>query len=395
MGLDKALKPVRLAGLSLRNRIIKTATFEGMCPDGIPSEGLIRHHSDIAAGGAGMTTVAYCGVSPDGLTFSDQMYMHEGIAPQVRALTAAVHQQGGAVSAQLAHCGGFSRNRPRTSRRPLGPHFGINQYGLFSGLPFSGAMTQRDIDRTVREYGEAAAFVKRQGFDAAEIHMGHGYLLSQFISPATNRRRDAYGGSLDKRMRLPVEVLASVRQAVGDDFPVLAKLNLGDGFKGGVTTADAVAATRLLAREGVDAIVMSGGFVSRSPMYLFRGDSPLPYMIPLEPNPVQRLAMKLLGASLFRSDPFRELYFLEEARQVRQAVDIPLVYLGGVSSAAAIEQAMDEGFDFVAMGRALIEDPNMIRRLAADPDLRSACIHCNRCVATMSTPRGVHCVLHP
>ncbi len=394
MGLDKALAPVRMAGLELRNRIIKAATFEGMTPGGVPTEALTEYHREVAAGGAALTTVAYCGVSPDGLTFPDQMYMHDGIAPQLQALTAAVHREGGAISAQLAHCGGFSRNRPRNVRRPLGPVRGINEYGIFSGVPLRGAMTQRDIDKTVREYGEAAAFVKAQGFDAAEIHMGHGYLLSQFISPATNTRTDNYGGSLANRMRLPLEVLASVRKAVGEDFPLLAKINLSDGFDGGLEIAEAVETSRMLQEGGIDAIVMSGGFVNRTPMYLFRGESPLADMIHFETNPLQRVAMKLFGKQSFPEMPFHELYFLDLARQVRQAVDVPLVYLGGVSSPEAIGTAMDEGFDYVAMGRALIKDPQMIRHIEQEPQYRNGCTHCNLCVARIAAPGGVHCVLN-
>ncbi|MGH8354773.1 MAG: NADH:flavin oxidoreductase [Pseudomonas sp.] len=392
--LDKLFGPARLAGLSLRNRVFKTATFEGMCPGGVPGDALIAHHARLARGGVGLTTVAYCGVSPDGLTFPDQMWMHDGIFPQLQRLTAAVHAEGGAVSAQLAHCGGFSRNKPRTIPRPKGPSAGINQYGLFSGIPFTGAMTAQDIAKTLDEYAQAAAFVKRAGFDAIEIHMGHGYLLSQFISPASNKRRDAYGGALENRMRLPLEVLAAVRAAVGEDFPVLAKLNLSDGFAGGLSLEESCRAAQLLERAGLNAIVMSGGSVSRSPMYLFRGDSPLAAMVRLEKNPLQRAAMKLFGGALFPAMPYEELYFLEQARQMRQATRLPLVYLGGVSSAASMGRLMREGFDFIAMGRALLNDPGLLERVRGEQTHRSACTHCNLCVASMALPGGVRCALN-
>ena len=392
--LEKLFGPARLAGLTLRNRVIKTATFEGMCPGGVPGDELIRHHAEMARGGVALTTLAYCGVSPDGLTFPDQMWMHEGIFPQLQRLTAAVHAEGGAVSAQLAHCGGFSRNKPRNIPRPKGPSAGINQYGLFSGIPFAGAMTARDIAKTLREYADAAAFVKRAGFDAIEIHMGHGYLLSQFISPATNKRQDQYGGSLENRMRLPLEVLAAVRAAVGEEFALLAKLNLSDGFAGGLSIEESCRAAQLLEQAGLNAIVMSGGSVTRTPMYLFRGDSPLAAMVKLEKNPLQRTAMKLFGGALFPDSPYEELYFLEQARQMRQATRLPLVYLGGVSSAASMSRLMNEGFDFIAMGRALLNDPYLLERVRRDRRHQSACNHCNLCVASMALPGGVRCVLN-
>ncbi|WP_371365510.1 NADH:flavin oxidoreductase [Pseudomonas sp. QL9] len=393
--LDKVFGPASLAGLQLRNRVIKTATFEGMCPGGMPGADLAEHHARMARGGVGLTTVAYCGVSPDGLTFADQMWMHEGVFAQLRHLTAAVHREGGAVSAQLAHCGFFSRTKPLNIPRPRGPSACINQYGLFSGVPFSGAMGAADIRKTLDEYRAAAAFVKRAGFDAIEIHMGHGYLLSQFISPATNRRSDAYGGSLEKRMRLPLEVLAAVREAVGDDFPILAKLNLSDGFKGGLEIEESCRAAQLLAAGGLNALVMSGGFTSRAPMYLFRGESPLAQMIPLERNPLQRTAMKWFGGSMFASMPYEELYFLEQARRMRQATDMPLVYLGGVSSRDSLAQALQEGFDFVAMGRALLRDPDLVRNLQAQGEhYENGCTHCNQCVASIARPGGIRCALN-
>lgn len=391
---DKLFAPAHLAGLDLRNRVIKTATFEGMCPGGKPGGDLAEHHARMARGGVALTTVAYCGVSPDGLTFPDQMWMHEGIFAQLRHLASAVHREGGAVSAQLAHCGFFSRTRPLNIPRPRGPSACVNPYGLFSGVPFSGAMTAADIRKTLDEYRAAAAFVKRAGFDAIEIHMGHGYLLSQFISPATNRRGDAYGGSLENRMRLPLEVLAVVREAVGDDFPILAKLNLSDGFKGGLEIDESCRAAQMLAANGLNALVMSGGFTSRAPMYLFRGESPLAQMIPLERNPLQRTAMKWFGGSLFASMPYAEMYFLEQARRVRQATDMPLVYLGGVSSRESLLQVMQQGFDFAAMGRALLRDPDLVRNLQVQGDAyENGCTHCNQCVASIARPGGIRCAL--
>ncbi|CAI8857651.1 4,4'-dithiodibutanoate disulfide reductase [Pseudomonas jessenii] len=394
LALEKLLAPAQLAGLGLRNRVIKTATFEGMCQNGMPSDGLIRHHAEIAAGGTGLTTVAYCGVSPDGLTFKDQMWMHDGVRPQLLRLAAAVHAEGGAVSAQLAHCGNFSRNKPRNIPRPRGPSRSINQYGLLSGLPLGGAMTAADIRKTIAEYAAAAAFVKDVGFDAIEIHMGHGYLLSQFISPALNKRRDEYGGSLENRMRLPLEILAAVRKAVGVDFPLLAKLNLSDGFATGLQIDEACRAAQLLERGGLNAIVMSGGVVSRTSMYLFRGTSPLAQMIPLEKNPLQRKAMQWFGAANFQELPYEELYFLDLARQMRRSVKMPLVYLGGVSSAAGMRRVMEEGFDFIAMGRALLQDQNLLQRVREQGESWvSRCNHCNQCVASMALPGGTRCVL--
>jgi len=387
-----AFTPGRIGALTLRNRVVKTATYEGMCPGGVPSEALVNHHRELAAGGVGMTTVAYCSVSPNGRTFSEQMFMREEIVPPLRRLTDAVHAEGAAASIQLGHCGAFSRNELLTIPRPLGPSFRVNSYGIATGMPFAAAMTDGDIAATVEEFGVAAAMAVEAGFDAVEIHLGHGYLLSQFLCPAVNRRRDPYGGSLENRLRFPVAVLRRVRSAVGPETAVLAKANLRDGFDGGLEVSEAVGVARGLEREGVDAIVLSGGFTSRTPLYLLRGGRPLKEMIEVETSRLQKLAMRLFGPFLVRAYPFEEMFFLEQARKVREAVRLPLVLLGGIVSLDNIETAIDEGFEFVAMGRALIADPTLVRDMERGVLRRTRCDSCNKCIAEMDRG-GVRCVL--
>ena len=303
-----------------------------------------------------------------------------------------MHAEGAAASIQLGHCGFFSKSRERGGRGPRGPSFTLNTYGLSAGMPFARAMTEDDIDRVIEDFGEAAARAVRAGFDAVELHLGHGYLLSQFISPATNRQRDRWGGSLDNRMRLPVAVLGRVRERVGPECAVLAKTNLSDGFRGGLELAEAIGVAERLEAAGVDGIVLSGGFTSRSPFYLFRGPAPLRSMIEVEKSRLARLVLRLVGPSFIRSYPFEEMFFLPEAREVRRAVRVPLVLLGGILSLANMERAMDEGFDFVAMGRALIADPDLVQRMRRGDMARSRCISCNECVAEMDRG-GVRCVL--
>jgi 2,4-dienoyl-CoA reductase-like NADH-dependent reductase (Old Yellow Enzyme family) len=389
----RVFSPARLGGLTLRNRVIKTATYEGMCPGGVPSPALVKHHRDLAAGGVGMTTVAYCAVSPNGRTFSEQMYMHPGVVPPLRELTDAVRAEGAATSLQLGHCGYFSKNQELTLPRPLGPSVTINEYGLMSGMPFGAAMTEADIEATIGEFGAAAGLAVEAGFDAVELHLGHGYLLSQFLSPAVNRRRDRFGGSLENRLRFPLAVVKRVREVVGDGFPILAKTNLRDGFKGGLELEESIGVARALETGGIDAVVLSGGFTSRSPFYLFRGERPLAEMIEVEKSRLQKLTLRVFGRMVIKEYPFEEMFFLDDARAVREAVKVPLVLLGGIVSLANMEAAMAEGFDYVAMGRALINDPGLIGKLERGEASRSACVPCNKCVAEMDRPGGVRCVL--
>lgn len=392
MSAPSPLAPGRIGALTVRNRIIKTATNEGMAPGGVPSEALARFHGTIAAGGCGMNTVAYLAVTADGRTFGDQMYARREILGGLRRVADAIHAGGAAASIQLTHCGQFSRNRELRSRGPLGPSFAINQYGLLSGLPFGRGMRESEMEEVARAFADAALLAREAGFDAVELHYGHGYLLSQFLSPATNRRRDGFGGGIENRLRFPVQVLRSVRKAVGPDFPILAKTNVRDGFRGGLELEDAIVVARTLESEGVDAIVLSGGFTSRSPFFLMRGQTPLASMIDVEHNPLQKLAMRWFAPRVMRTYEFSEMFFLEQAHEVRRAVKLPLVLLGGIVSTANIERAMEEGFEFVAMGRALIADPDFVRRMERGEKFRTRCIHCNECVAEMDRG-GVRCVL--
>jgi 2,4-dienoyl-CoA reductase-like NADH-dependent reductase (Old Yellow Enzyme family) len=391
----KALTPISLAQLRLRNRVIKTATFEGMSPGGVPSAKLIEHHAELARGGVGMTTLAYCAVSPHGRTFADQLVMSAELVPQLRSLTEAVHAHGAAASIQLGHCGGFSKDleqRRLSPPGPLGPSRAINLYGVLSGLVWTKPMGEAEFDAVVEQFASAAARACEAGFDAIELHLGHGYLLSQFLSPALNRRRDDYGGSLDNRLRLPLRVVRAVREAVGVGVPILCKTNLRDDIPGGLELDEAVDIARALEREGVDALVLSGGIVSKSAFYLLRGGRPLREMIAVEKQPMQRLALRIFGRQVIKAHPFEELFFLPLARAIRAAVSMPLCLLGGIASGANLETAMAEGFELAAMGRALIENPNFIRELEAGLVTRSTCTHCNVCVAEMDRG-GVRCVL--
>jgi len=381
--------PGRINGLTLRNRVIKTATYEGMTPGGTPSPSLTRHHVDLAKGGVGMTTVAYCSVSQEGRTFDGQLWMRPDVLPPLRALTDAVHAAGAAVSLQLAHCGYFTKN-PRT-KRPLAPSARLNPYGLTKGLGWAKAMDREDMARVIAEFAAAAVSAREAGFDAVEAHVGHGYLLSQFLSPWTNERTDDYGGSLENRLRFPLEVVRAVRAAVGPTFPVLAKMNLSDGFEGGLTIDEAVEVARQLEKNGVDALVMSGGFVSRSALFLMRGERPLKQMVQVEKSWLQKGALAVLGPFLVPKVPFTPMFFLEDAKKIRAAVKLPLVLLGGITDKAHLQRAMDEGFEFVAMGRALIYEPGLIGKYQRGEAEKSSCVPCNQCITEMDRPGGVVC----
>ncbi len=395
--LTRAFSPALLGTLELKNRFIKAATYEGKSPDGVPGEVLLDFHRAIVEGGIAMTTLGYCTTEADGRINDQMMWMHEGIRPQLMHIIRELKQAAPdvKVSGQLAHCGNFSKNRKlQRLKRPLGPSRRLNMLGLPSGLPLAGAMSVADIDYLVQTYHDAALFMQETGFDALEMHFSHGYALSQFISPKTNKRSDEYGGSLANRMRLPLRALEAVRKAVGDDFPVLGKMGLTDGVKDGLHIDEALEVAAMLDEGGVDALICSGGTSSFNPMVYFRGDTLDKGLLEVETNPIARLGLRLLGPSMFRHYPYEELYFMEGAKRVRDRVSCQMVYIGGCTEVDSIETVMKEGFDFIQLGRPLIKDPNYVNNAMADDNYRNGCTHCNRCAALIEAPGGIYCPLN-
>ena len=389
--LSRCFSPVKLNGLTLKNRIIKAGTFENMTPGGRPSQQLEDFHCRLAEGGVAMTNIGYCAVTGDGRLNENMMYMHEGIRDELTALIDKIHARDCKVSGQMGHCGGFSKNSELQRKRPLGPNFAINGLGVSRGMFFADGMSHADIDEMVEQYRDAARFMKSVGFDSLEIHFGHGYGLCQFISPKTNKRKDEYGGSLENRMRLPLRVLAAVREAVGDDYPITGKISMTEGVRGGISYDDSVEISKMLDSGGIDAIVCSGGTSTMNPMIMFRGGNMLKPMLATEKSAFMRLILRLAGKSLFRDYPYEDLYFLDQAKRIRDAVNCQVVYIGGANGNENFATLMQAGFDFVQIGRSLLSDPDLPNRSAAEVGYRSRCLHCNECVATIESAQGIHC----
>jgi 2,4-dienoyl-CoA reductase-like NADH-dependent reductase (Old Yellow Enzyme family) len=375
----------QLGPLRLRNRILKAATFEGMSPRGLVTDALIDFHSAFAAGGVGMTTVAYCAVSPEGRGAPNEIVLRPEALPGLSRLAEAVHAEGAAVSAQIGHAGPVGNSRV-TGANALSASNGFSPLGTRHH-----AMTADDIARVTNDFATGAALLAEAGFDAVELHMGHHYLLNSFISPKFNKRRDEYGGSVTKRARFPREVAQAVRAAVGGRMAVLAKWEMTDGVRRGLTVADSLDAAALLEEDGtVDAFELTGGGSLANPMFLFRGDVPRAEFAATLP-PAQRFGFRLVGRWFMRDYPFEEAYFLPQARQFLSRLRTPLVLLGGLNRVETMHAALAEGFGFVALGRALLREPDLVTRLQSGEATSGTCIHCNKCVPTIY--RGTHCVL--
>src|SRR5580658_603491 len=385
--VPKVFVPATLGPLTLRNRIIKAATFEGVMPGGKVSDELIEFHRRVAAGGAAMSTVAYLAVSPEGRTDRHCLLLHEDNLDGLRRLTGAIHAEGAAAAAQIGHAGPVANARSNGAPA-LSPSGGFTPMG--SRLR---AVDLAGIERITDDYRRAAALAVQAGFDSVEVHVGHNYLLSAFLSPKLNKRDDQFGGSVENRARFPRAVLRTVRDAVGPDIAVTAKLNMADGVDGGLWLDESVEVATLFEQDGaLNALELTGGSSLANPMYLFRGDAPLREFAATLPPPV-RLGFKFVGGRFMRSYPFEEAFFLPYARQFQRALSTPLILLGGITELATIETALAEGFAFVAMARALLREPDLPNRMQAGTSATTLCIHCNKCMPTIYS--GTRCVLVP
>ncbi len=351
-------------GMSLANRFVRSATWEGLATaDGNCTSLLSDMMVNLVEGGVGLIITGHSYVSREGQAGPRQLGIHEdAMLEGLTQMTEAVHRSGGKICCQLAHAGAQSAAH-LSGMEAIGP-----SVVLADGKAKCREMSKEDIDRVVRAFGDAAARAKRSGFDAVELHAAHGYLLSQFLSPLVNRRTDEYGGTLANRGRMTLEVLRSVRDAVGPDYPVLIKLNSEDFAEGGFSVEDMLELSAMLEKEGIDAIELSGGTGGEASKY--------------QPVRFGTIAKE------------NEAYYRDAARRFKQSVGVPLILVGGIRSADVAEGLVDEGTaDYIAMSRPLICEPDLVNRWKNGDPTKSACVSDNRCFKPILNGEGVRCLL--
>lgn len=384
--------PCQIGPITLRNRIIRSAAFENMAYNNSPSQDLKDYHVAVSRGGVGMTTVAYAAVAQSGLSFNGQLWIREEIIPALKDLTDAIHAEGAKASIQLGHCGNMT-HRYTCGCTPVGASSGFNLYSP----TFVRGLRKEEIYALVEDFGKAVALARKAGFDCVEIHAGHGYLISQFLSPYTNRRHDEFGGSLDNRMRFMKLVINKVMEVAGDDLAVVVKMNMHDGFKSGMQTEECIEVAKELEKLGVHALVLSAGFVSKAPMEVMRGAMPIKTLAHYM-NPWKfwwlKAGLAIAGRQMIPTVPYKEAYFLEDALKFRAAVKMPLIYVGGMTSRAKIEEVLGDGFTAVQVARALVHDTDFVKKLRDEEGYKSPCGHSNYCIGRMYTleMKCHHCV---
>ena len=350
-------------GLQLKNRFVRSATWEGMAePDGTATEALINLMAEIAEGGVGLIITGHAYVEKRGQATPYQLGVYDDqLKPGIKQIAAAVHDRGGKIVMQLAHAGLFA-DTTLTNQPAVAPS-AVTEYTETS----PNEMTVQDIDQTVDAFGQAARRAVDAGFDGVQIHAAHGYLLSQFLSPAFNRRSDAYGGPIENRVRIVTEVLARVREHVGSDYPVLVKMNTSDYLDGGLEVSDAVAAARILEEKGIDAIEMSGGT-----------------------GPSGKLGPVRIGIS----SEDREAYFRTSAVAFKKAVDVPLLMVGGIRSYQIAHDIIDVGLaDYISMSRPFIREPDLVNRWQSGDHSKATCRSDNKCFVAARSGKGIYCVV--
>lgn len=387
----KLFTPAKIGPVELRNRTIRSAAFEGMGRNNGPTDMLRDYHLSVARGGVGMTTLAYAGINRSALSFDTQLWLRPEIVPALREITDGIHDAGAKASIQIGHCGNMT-HRSTTGSTPVGASTGFNLYSP----TFCRGLRKDEIKQTARCFGDAVRNARDAGFDCVEVHAGHGYLISQFLSPYTNHRRDEYGGSLQNRMTFMNMCLEEALRAAGSDMGVIVKTNMRDGFKGGLEIDDCLTVAKEIERSGVHGIVLSGGFVSKAPMYVMRGEMPIYSMTHYMKQWWLKYGVRLVGKYMIPSVPFKPLYFLEDARIFRRELKLPLIYVGGVVDRRGADKVLDEeGFDFIQMGRALLNEPDFVNRMreAGDENYCCGCDHVNYCIARMYS-REMACHKH-
>lgn len=355
---------IRLGTLELPNRLMRSATWEGMATDfGYVTDELVALYRDLARGGVGLIVTGFAYVVPSGRALPRQVGVYDDrqVAGLAR-IADAVHREGGRVAAQIVHAGAQTRPEWIGDQTPVAP----SAVTRADGHRAASGLKVEQIDDILTAFGAAARRVREAGFDAVQLHIAHGYLLSQFLSPHRNTREDDYGGSLEKRLRAPLAATDVVRAAVGADFPVLAKLNAVDCVEGGLELDDAVVAAQALAEAGLDGLEVSGGI----------------------PDAGERGAVRP-GIKAFEN----EAYFRAEAAAIKAAVDIPVYVVGGLRSPELMEEILARGdADGVSLCRPFIREPDLPTRWRAGDPAVSECVSCRGCLK-MGMGQGIRCAV--
>jgi 2,4-dienoyl-CoA reductase-like NADH-dependent reductase (Old Yellow Enzyme family) len=361
--MSRLFETTEIKGMQLANRFVRSATWEGMASEhGACTPRLIDLMARLAQGGVGLIITGHAYIRTDGQARPWQLGVYKDeLIKGLREMTRSVHEHGSRIALQIAHAGLFA-NPELTGQRPTAPSR-VEGFTQTAGEE----MTMEDIQAMVESFCEAARRAKEATFDAVEIHAAHGYLLSQFLSPAFNKRGDAYGGTVENRTRLLLDILRALRARLGPQFPILVKLNSEDFLDSGLTAEESVRAGALLQESGIDAIELSGGTIASGKL-----------------GPSRREI----------TSEGKEAYFREAAKLFKENLRVPLILVGGIRSFQLAEKLVEENYaDYIAMSRPFIREPGLINRWASGDLRRATCLSDNQCFKPARAGEGIYCVV--
>jgi 2,4-dienoyl-CoA reductase-like NADH-dependent reductase (Old Yellow Enzyme family) len=353
-----------IKSMTLANRSVRSATWEGLAnEDGTTNSRLNNLMVELARGGVGLIITGLAYVHKNGQSDPWQLGIdRDECISGLHKLTGAVHEAGGKIAVQISHAG-IESDPSLSGSLPQGPTAMKNSRG-----EMAREMTGDMIHDTCEHFKKAAARAREAGFDALQLHGAHGWLQGQFLSSYYNRRKDEYGGSLENKARFTMELLKSARSAVGDDFPILMKLNSCDYLENGFSIDEMLELSVALERAGIDAIELSGGTKYSGKYNLVREG---------------RLATEK-----------EEVYYREAAGRYKQKVNVPLILVGGIRSYTVVEKLLDDGLvDYVSFCRPFIREPGLINRWKSGDTSRATCLSDNLCTIPARSGRGLWCVV--
>jgi 2,4-dienoyl-CoA reductase-like NADH-dependent reductase (Old Yellow Enzyme family) len=365
--MAKLFERTHIKSMTLANRFVRSATWEGMADDdGICTPKLNKLMKRLAEGGVGLIITGLAFVTREGRAAPWQMGADgDDYLSGLKEMTDAVHRTNGKIALQIAHGGCYSQTQ-LTGREALAPS--THEAGA---IPACREMTVAEIARVVAAFGKSADLAKKAGFDGVQIHAAHGYLLSQFLSPFFNKRSDDYGGSIENRARIVLETLQSVRKAVGDEYPVLIKINSEDFVDGGLSVDEMLYVAAQLERGGIDAIEMSGGTVYVSG------------------------AFSAIRTGAFNT-PEKEVFYREAAMRYKEKIGVPLMLVGGIRSFEVAEKLVSDGAtDYISLSRPLIREPGLVNRWKSGNLGKATCISDNACFGPTLKGEGLYCIREP
>jgi len=347
--MDALFEPIRIDGMVLKNRFVRTATAERMSPpDGGFTQGMVDLYKRLARGGVGLIITGHAYVHPLGKAERRMTGIHnDGLITALKKLVNEVHRLEAKIVMQINHSGG-RRDRDVGQETPIGP----STIEYEPPEIISRAMEPEEIEEVIDFFAQAAQRVKNAGFDGVEIHSVHGYLMNQFLSPLTNKRRDVWGGSLENRMRFLLEVYKHVRETVGEDYPVLAKIPAGDFVEGGLSVDEACEVAKKLSELGIDAIELSGGLAGSR---YRKGRKDLAWMR-------------------------KEAYFRPYSEMVKKVTRVPVILVGGLRKPETMREILEEGAaDLIGLARPLIREPDFPNRIRRGDFRKAECVSCSNC----------------